>query len=359
MAVAAALAVCLLAAGAHPVAATDRIARVALLPVENLAGGAAPVDEVGQFLAERLASSGISVLDQDALQAFLARHRVRYAAGIDAETAQSLRTETGVDGVVVASLDLASDIVPPKFAVTLRLIAITGEPVVVWAQDAGLAGDDAPGLFGLGLVNEYRVLADKALNGLAGSMVEYLKTGKRSGEPTHASKFRPKMFYSGRAIEAGKTYSVAVVPFFNVSERRNAGEILALLCIRHLSDMPEFRVLDTGVVRRQLLDARVIMDGGISLTDGETVAALLEADFVLGGRVIRYVDYEGPGGTARVDFSTVLIERRTRRVVWSSTSYNDSGDGVGMFGRGTSRTAHAMATQMVRLTAEALVGRDR
>ena len=134
---------------------------------------------------------------------------------------------------------------------------------------------------------------------------------------------------------------------------------MALLCIRHLSGFPQFHVLDTGVARRQLLDARVIMDGGLSIPDAEMVASLIEADFVLAGRVLRYEDYDGPAGRTGVEFSTVLIERESRRVVWSSDSYNDGSDGIGLFDRGRSRTAHAMATQMVRLATELIAGRDQ
>ena len=39
----------------------------------------------------------------------MTRHRVRYAAGIDAATAEALQQETGVDGVVIASVELSSD----------------------------------------------------------------------------------------------------------------------------------------------------------------------------------------------------------------------------------------------------------
>jgi len=60
-----------------------------------------------------------------------------------------------------------------------------------------------------------------------------------------------------------------------------------------------------------------------------------------------------------VEFSTALLETKSRRVVWSSDSYNEGSDGVRFFERGSSRTAHAMATQMVRLTAEMIAGRDR
>jgi TolB-like protein len=334
------------------------VAAVAVFPVENLTDGSIPADVIGGFLAARLAAEGVAVLDDAALEAFLARHRVRYAAGIDEITAESLRRETGVDSVVFASVAFSSAMVPPKISIVARLVSIEATPAVVWAEDAGLSGDDAPGWFDLGLVNEYDTLLDRALEGIGDSLGTFLRTGRPRQRRTWASKFSPKSAFRALTLEPGRTYSVAVVPFFNLTQRRRAGEIMALHFIRHLSDFAPFRVLDIGVARRQLLSARIIMDGGLSVSDAETVAALIDADFVLAGRVLRYDDYEGPQGLTGVEFSTVLIARQSRRVVWSSHSYNEGQDGVRFFGRGESKTAHAMATQMVGLTAQAMAGRD-
>lgn len=339
--------------------AGEPFAAVAVFPIENLTDGAIPAGAVMQVLRERFAAEGVAVLDAQALEAFMARHRVRYAAGIDEATAELLRQETGVDGVVIASVAFTSAMVPPKVALFARLVSIKATPVVVWAEDSGLSGDDAPGWFDLGLVDDHDVLLDRALGRLGDSLVAYLRSGRMETDRTYASKFKPKSAYRGLTLEPGRSYSVAVVPFFNLSGRRNAGEILALHFIRHLSVVPGFRVVDTGVVRQQLLDARIIMDGGLSISDADTVAALTQADVVLTGRVLRYDDYDGPAGRTGVEFSALLIDRKTRRVVWSSDSYNDGRDGVGFFERGASRTAHAMATQMARLTIELMAGRGR
>jgi TolB-like protein len=357
--VAVSLVVLLLIVGAGLAAAGEKMTRVAVFPVGNLSGGSVPADEVRQFLINRLASGGIGVLGSDALEAFITRHRVRYTAGIDAATAASLKQETGVDGVVIASIDLSANTVPPKVALTVRLVSLEAAPAVVWADDAALAGDEAPGLFGLGLVNDYKALLTRALDRLGGSLLAYLKSGEDSASLKRASKFGPKVAYRSLTIQPGRPYSVAVVPFFNLSERRDAGEILALLFMRHLSSFKEFRVVEAGVTRGQLLDARVIMDSGLSIADAETVAGLIDADFVLAGRVIRYQDYDGPADGTRAEFSVVLIEKKSRRVVWSSSSYNAGSDGVRFFGRGASRTAHGMATQMVRLATEMIAGRAR
>jgi TolB-like protein len=129
--------------------------------------------------------------------------------------------------------------------------------------------------------------------------------------------------------------------------------------MRHLSTSSRVRVLDAGDVREQLLRARVIMEGGISIADADVVGSVLEADYVLAGRVIDFRDFDGPEAVPRVEFSTVLVERASRRVVWSSQSDNTGGDGVVMFGRGATRTAHAMATQMVRITSDMITGAGR
>jgi TolB-like protein len=338
--------------------ARETFSALAVFPVDNASGGPVPADEVRQYLMEGLAANGVSVLGPARLDAFMTRHRVRYAAGIDAPTAEALRTETGVHGVVFASIALSSDVAPPKIALVVRLVSITGAPTVVWADDAGLAGDDAPGFFELGMVNDYQELLGRALHRVTDSLLAYLRTGEPRTTAKAASKFRPKSAFRDVALDPGRSYSVAVVPFVNLSDRRNAGEVLTLLFMRHLSAFPRLRVVDSGVVRQQLLEARIIMDGGPSFRDAETIAALIDVDFVLGGRVTRYQDYEGAGGRTRVEFSTVLIERKTRRVVWSSESSNEGNDGVRFFERGTSKTAHAMATQMVRLTAETIIQRE-
>ena len=130
---------------------------------------------------------------------------------------------------------------------------------------------------------------------------------------------------------------MAVLPFFNLSERRNAGEILALLFMRHLSSFGTFRVIDTGDVRQQLLQARIIMDGGISISDAELVAAHPRRRLRPGRAGAVLPGLRRAGGTDRASTSRrSLIERKSRKVVWSSHSYNDGDDGVRFFGRGRS-----------------------
>jgi TolB-like protein len=340
-------------------AAAGRVARVAVLPIQNLSEDAVPSDAIRQALIDAVTAEGVAVVGDDTLDAFLARHRVRYTAGIDRETAGLLEDEEHVDAVLVASVDLSTRLAAPKIAMTARLVSIDGVPSVSWADDVALAGDDAPGLFGVGLEDDYEALQARALARLARSLRHHLKTGETVAPPGAASKFGPRTAFRGKLADPGRPYSVAVLPFFNLSARRGAGDVLAQLYMRHLSTSSRVRVLDAGDVREQLLRARVIMEGGISIADADVVGSVLEADYVLAGRVIDFRDFDGPEAVPRVEFSTVLVERASRRVVWSSQSDNTGGDGVVMFGRGATRTAHAMATQMVRITSDMITGAGR
>ena len=335
-----------------------KLGTIAVYPVENLSAGPIPADRIRQFFTGRLVSQGTRVLDPAALDQFFDRHRVRYTAGIDAETASALKEETGVQAILVASVEQFYESIPPRLAFVARLVSLDGPPTVIWADDVAMAGDEAPGLLDLGLVSDPAALLRRALDHLGDSLLAYVNTGVRS-TPRAGSKFRPRTAYRAASIEKGKPHSVAVIPFFNLTDRRNAGEILGLLFIRHLSAFPDFHVIDTGVVRRQLLDARIIMDGGLSLSDADTVASLVDADLVVGGRILRYDGSIGSAAAVRVEFSTVAIEKKTRKVVWSSDSDHDGGIGLGFFERGAAKTPHKMATQMVQLTAASMVGRER
>lgn len=342
--------------GSSETLASERLSSVAVFPVENLSGARLPVREIRQLLLARLSASGLRILPDDALDAFTTRHRLRYSAGVDAETAQALRDELRLDAVLIASVEFLSATEPPKVALLARLVSLEGAPEVIWADDSGLAGDDTPGLLDLGLERDYRRLLERSVDALTHSLTQYIETGKARTNVKRGAKFRPTVSYRSLDLEPRARYSVAVLPFVNLTERRNAGNVLALLLMRHLSAFDAFRVIDTGEVRQQLLRARIIMEGGVSIADAELVGAILEADFVLAGRVIRFEDYEGPEVTPRVEFSTVLIERKTRRVVWSSHSDNAGTDGVSFFGLGRSSTAHIMATQMARFVIEQIAG---
>jgi hypothetical protein len=323
--------------------------RIAVFPVENLSGRAGPLREIRATLIARLQAGGFNVLDDDSLDQVMTRHRVRYTAGVDRDFALALKQEAKVEGILIPSLELYDETNPPKVAMFFRLVSTGDNPAVLWIDGAGLAGDDSPGLLGLGLVDDPGVLVTKAVDTLVGSLVRYSSEAEKNrAEGQGPRKFRPKLVYRSDMLNPEKKYSVAVAPFFNKTDRKYAGEIIALHMIRNLMAFENFEIVEPGVVRQELLRFRIIMTDGISLPETETILNAVNADLVLNGEVLDYQDYRGPDGVAKVDFSVLLIDRRTRQVVYSSFSQNQSDDGVLVFDWGRVNTAHAMASQMAR-----------
>jgi TolB-like protein len=327
--------------------------RVAVFPFQNLSGTPIPIKEIRQSFINSLEAKGFEILDDGILEKFMAKHRIRDTGGIDWATAQAFKKEVGVEGVLITSVDFYSEVAPPKMALTSRLVSTGDKVVILWMDGVGVAGDDSPGLLGLGLIEDPIKLLDNALDSLSASLVQFVLTKKEEVRAKHAEgKFKPKIVYRSPLMDEDPKYTVAVIPFFNESGRKNAAEIVVLHFVKELTKLQNFNVIELGVVKQRLLNARIIMLEGISLMDADLVLNSLEADLVLTGRVMDYQDYQGSWGKPKVDFSVTAIERKSRKVVWNSYSHNEGDDRVYFFDWGRVNTAHRMMAKMAQAIAE-------
>lgn len=343
--------------------------RLAVYPVENLSGTPAPVREIRTAFMTHLRSSGVEILDDESLEKFMAKHRVRYTGGVDRDTADAFKTEAGVDGVLVASVELYSEVTPPKVAMISRLVSTGPNPVILWMDGVGLAGDDSPGFLSLGLIEDPGKLMDRGLKRILHSLTAYLLTGKEDGNGHRVKKrFQPRLVYRSSSFDLAGKNTVAVVPFFNKSQRKYANDILALHAVMSLRGFQNLAVVEPGVIRQDLLGLRIIMDEGVSFPQVEAISSSLKADLILSGEVFEYQDYQGAFGKPKIDFSVTLIEKASGQVVWGanryeivwdSDSYGEGDDGVFFFDHGRVSTAYVMASQMTRAIGEKISGLQR
>lgn len=329
---------------------------IAVFPVFNLSATPAPLKQIRRLLTDNLKAGGETVIDEQILENVFAKHRIRHVGGIDFSAASAIRQEAGADVVLITSLEHYSDVLPPKISLTARLVS-TGDRIrILWMDGIGLAGDDSPGLLDLGLIETSETLLELALQHILTSLSQFLATGQKADDaPAPSSKHRPKVIFRSPVLDPAVPYTVAVMPFFNLSERSFAGEIMALHFVRQLVAHDNFIVIEPGVVRHELLRGRVIMGGGMSLADAGLISRLLEADLILSGKIMDYQDFQGPLAKPKVDFSAEIFEGKSREVVWASLSYNRGDDGVFFFDWGRINTAYAMATQMVQLAVADMV----
>lgn len=318
--------------------------RIAALPVENLSGKSAPLGEIRRSLIEGVAKEDAPVMRDEDLERFMARHRIRYVGGIDEQTAQAFQEEAGVEAVLITSLEQYVEVYPPKIALTSRLVSTTGTPHILWVESISLAGDESPGLFGLGLIGDIGSLQKKALGRMQDSLVKFFSDVK-ARNITEAARYGPKISYLSRFMAPDKRYTIAVVPFFNASSTNHADVFMMLHFVKQLVRSGDFDVIEPGMVRQRLLNFRMIMPEGVSVQDVDIMLVSLNADFVLTGKVLEFENYIG-AGTPNVDFNTWVFERRSKKMVWASRSYNRGTDGVFFFDWGKVNTVGILASKM-------------
>jgi TolB-like protein len=332
-------------------------ALIAVLPFENLSASPAPLVEMRQAFLERLRSAGMNLLPEAELEAFMARHRLRYTGGLGKAAALAFREEAGVAAVLITDLTLFDDIDPPRVALAARLVATGTEPRIVWADSFATAGNEAPGLLDLGMVHDVGILRDRALQGLTASLAAHL-TG-RQHQPKGDRAFRPRVQYRSRDFAADRTYTVAILPFVNRSGRRFAGELLALHFLEELERAGAFRVMEPGLVREELLRLRIIIPEGASLDTAGILFDRLKVDLLLSGKVLSYEDQAGTAGAPQAYFTVQVIDQENQEMIWSSQSSNAGNDGVFLFEQGWVRTAQDLATRMAREVVRGLAAPGR
>ena len=340
----------------HDSTVLEKNLRIAVLPISNISGNAAPLNNLQQSLIDSFRREGLEVLDEKVLETFIIKHRIRYVGGINRATARALRWEIGAEAVLITSLELFSENPPPKIVLTSRLISTGNNPTILWMDAAGLAGNDSVGILELSLIEDFRKLLEKAVLHLSTSLASYLSAGElKIDSPTRNIRFWPQIYYRSPIIDPGTKYTVAITPFFNKSQSRSAGEIMALHFVRSLRAFENFSVLEPGLVRQFLLDYRIIYPDGISNTQADALFSKLNVDLILAGKIFSYEDNRGFFGTPKVDFSALLFERKSREVVWASESHGEGDDGVFFFDWGKINTAHRLASLMVTSALSTLV----
>ena len=325
---------------------------IAIFPPVNLSGIGAPVKELRAALDSALRAQRIPLIDEVTLELFLSKHRVRYTGGVDREVALAARAELGAESILIATLELYQREGPPKLGVGLRLVTAGDDPAIAFIDSEARTGDQSPGAFDLGLVNGLPELRAGVLRRLAGALSSFLAGAGTPARGCEVSgRFLPRSAFRSPRLDNRRGQTVAVLPFLNETQRRSAGDLLALESARQLA-AAGFRVVEPGIVRDELLRYRIVMENGVSLDTARVVSELLRADLVVAGTVRDYSDASVPA----VDFTAIVLDRQNSEILWQSTSYNRGDDGVWFFDAGAVSTASALSCRMVAAVAHGIAG---
>jgi TolB-like protein len=328
--------------------------RIALFPPQNLSGRPARAKELEQALEKALRSRGIDVVAGDAVRRALAAQRIRYTGGLDRASARAVRDGTGADAVLIPSIQLDDPAYPPRLALDARLVTAGDPPLIVWEDGVARGGSDSPGFLNLSLTRTMDVLQGQVLNQLADSLASFLQ-GNGPARPA-CGDIKPRVAHRAKGLDKPTVKTVAVLPFTNQTERRNAGDAVELEIVRQLVATGKFRVVEPGTVRAEMLAGRVTLAGGVSLDAANLMGSALGADVLVGGAVRDYQDPPAQAGPPQVEVGVQAIDARTGDVLWWSSSRSRGDDGVVLFGLGRVSTATELACGVARGIAERMAG---
>lgn len=329
---------------------------IAVLPFTNRSERGAPLREIRSTLMRKLSERGLDLLGEEKLAEFMRRHRMRYTEGLSREMAERIGAETGAWAALITTVDLYDDRVPPKMALTSRLVTTDEKTRILWMDSVIRIGDQAPGGFDMGLIFDFALLEERVLSDLAAAV---------ASKPTASSRktrrrFRPASHYASPdfPVIRDKAARIAVLPFANDSAAKYAGEILTDQLIRHLVEVGA-NVVEPGILRQVMLEARQFYTEGPSDPEAELLRLHLSADVVLFGEVMRFEEKLEPRA-AQVEFLVRAIDTESGQLVWASNSFAGGNKGVFFFGAGRVHAAQALASEMSRaLVTTALRERDR
>jgi TolB-like protein len=330
--------------------------RLAVFPLVNASGVVAPMRDIGAALRRQLEKERIPFVEGAPVDDFLARHRIRYTGGLDAATAVLASRELGVDQVLITTVVAVGREPMPRLSVEARLVTAADDPRIVWADGFSRLGDESPGAFDLGVIRDFDELAARGFAGLARSLSAFAQ--QKEAAPAvcpPAGRFRPRSSYRSAALDFSAPRTIAVLPFQNLTRRRNAGDVISLAFVRQFQSLSSVSVTEPGVLRDDLLRFRVVLQGGISLDVARMTMELVHADLALTGVVRSFDDALSADGVPRLEYTVMLLDRRGDEVVWRSTSYSQGDDGVFFFDAGKVSTVGDLACRMAQSTVRAML----
>jgi hypothetical protein len=329
--------------------------RLALYPVQNLTGGAAPVKELTAALRAQLLTYGVVLVPDEIVLRTLAVHRIRYTGGVDRETAAALRDEAGADGVIIPSLEVWQPTPPFRMAMTTRVVSTGAEPAIQFIDAFARTGVDAPGLLAMNVIQSMEILRDESLLQTAMALARSLQESRPIQPCPEWGQLPPNRTYRSPLLSDPARRTIAVLPFQNTSGRRNAGEVMALRFLAPLLASGTVHVVEPGVVRSELLSHRIGATGGFSVDDARVVLELVRADLVLSGAVRSFEEAAGPTAAPYLEIGSWVLDRKAGQLVWSSTTSGAGDAGVYFFGLGRVTTSSALACTMAKGTVQIML----
>lgn len=293
---------------------------IALLPFENLTEDKGSVPEIMHRVREWLENFGYRLVPEAAVEKFLLVHDVRNAGRLPGELIVKVGQELGADYILLGSVNLfAQTSNTALLSLTVRLVSVP-DGNVVWGSQSSHTGDDFKGVLGFGKISKVDGLFPVALKELFSSLKQF--------DPSEFNKSQ-------------RGYHVAVLPFENLSSRKDAGLLATFSMISALSRKPGWGAVDYGKVWNVLVTQNYSYRG---ILDYDTLQALgksLDVDGIILGAVEKFYDppVSGRNSVPEVCISLRLLSVQQKAIIWADQIIGNGQDDLIILDYGRIRTS--------------------
>jgi TolB-like protein len=301
----------------------DFIEKIALFPIDNFSDNRDVLTDVMPELNGQLRKDGFEVVDENVLNEFLLKYRIRDTGYISKDIAMKTGKDLKAGAILVGSVISFSTEINPQFGIIARLID-SSSGTILWADYASGTGDDFSGILGLGRLQTVDSLVPEIADRLFISF---------SAAPPYKMK--------------ESTYRIAVMPFQNKSKYRKAGAIVAQMFISELFRSQRFEPVEYGDIRKSIVDLRVRYRGELDYKNIKAMSESLGVDGIIVGTVESYSDGVDTNSPPEVSITARLLDAHKNRILWYNHYALNGDDGISILDFGKIRSVDKVAYKTV------------
>jgi TolB-like protein len=302
--------------------------KIAVLSFDNFSNDNSAVEKIMPGLKSLLKKKGLVIVNEDSINDFLCKEKVRLASYISKELARKMKQELKIDTMLAGSVISFNSGDIPQIALLARLIdASNGN--ILWADYASLSGSDFTRILGRGTIKTMDRLIPRALDRLLASFV--------------SRPYEKNM---------GSAYRIAVMPFNNKSKFTNAGMIATYMFLVDLLKHYNFEPIGYGEVRKLIVDLRIRNKGELEYKNLKAFSEALNINGVLIGTVERYSGGIDSSSSPNVAINARLLDARNNRILWYNSHESGGEKKIIAFDWGGAKpvdmVAHDVVSELVK-----------
>ncbi|MFH1076308.1 MAG: CsgG/HfaB family protein [Pseudomonadota bacterium] len=141
---------------------------------------------------------------------------------------------------------------------------------------------------------------------------------------------------------------IAVLPFSNDTEFKNAGEIVTRAFVQKLFETGKWKVEFQGNLQMLLVGERITPRNGIGVKELQIIGKRLNVDAVVAGSVKQYGENLDDEGIPEISISARMIHSESGVIIWMGEGQRSGRDYETILGRGRVRSGPELVRKVVQ-----------